>query len=142
MAVESRAIDAFWESRSKYKLRPKPETVGQTLFAVFTRGALGSNGLLIRELQSGIGFVDFAIILSRVLHLIEIKVLTRRFEGVSQLAQYMKNETRRNGWLLVLDARPPNQRSVVVPSKLVLPEGVVRVFTIDINPMAPSRLTQ
>jgi len=139
LAVESRAIDAFWESRTQNKLRAKPETIGQTLFAVFARGALGNNGLLIRELLSGVGFVDFAIILSKVQHLIEVKILTRDFKGVSQLAHYMKNERRRNGWLLVLDARMPSQRKVAIQSKLLLPEGLIRVFPIDINPIAPSR---
>lgn len=40
-AVESRAVDAFWDSRRRNVLRRRPEKIAQALLAVFAKGALG-----------------------------------------------------------------------------------------------------
>lgn len=138
-AVESRGIDAFWNSRASNRLKQRPEAIAQALFAVFAKGALGNSGLVLREMGSGVGFVDFAIIFSTVPHLIEMKVLTRKFTGISQLAHYMRNERRRNAWLIVLDSRPVVARTEDAPTCVRLKEGRVRVVWVDINPVAPSR---
>ena len=37
-AVEAKALDGFWESRKKAKLRAKPEAIGQALLAIFLKG--------------------------------------------------------------------------------------------------------
>ena len=138
-AVEARAIDSFWESRKKGSLRSGPEKIAQGLFATFLYGVLKDRGLVVRELSSGIGFVDFAVLLTNVPHLVEMKVLTSKFTGVSQIATYMQNEKRQEGWLLVVDARPVNQRNENPQEKINLPQGTVRVVTIDINPDVPSK---
>ena len=72
---------------------------------------LHGGGYVLREIKSGTGYVDISLALSRVLHVIELKVLRGRFEGVAQLLVYMKQEGRREGWLVVIDARPPNRRA-------------------------------
>ena len=36
-AVEARAIDSFWISRKKRRLRARPETIAQALLAVFAK---------------------------------------------------------------------------------------------------------
>jgi len=74
-----------------------------------------SPGVVLRELESGTGYVDVSIALSRVLHLIEMKVLRRRLEGVEQLAAYMQQEGRDEEWLVVIDARPPRRKVGVGP---------------------------
>jgi hypothetical protein len=43
-AVEARAVDAFWISRTKHRLRLKPEKIAQTLLAIFAKGALAARG--------------------------------------------------------------------------------------------------
>lgn len=137
-AVEARGIDIFWESRKRGKLRPKPEKIAQGLFAVFCRDTPSGVDVL-REFVSGIGFVDAALLISRTIHLVEIKILTNSFLGVEQLEEYMKKEGKQTGYLLVFDARPHEKRSET-PSFLDVSCGRIHVVRIDINPIAPSRL--
>jgi hypothetical protein len=136
--LEARAIDTFWISRKRSQLRLRPESIGQGLLAMSAKRFLDNSGLVLRELTSGIGFVDVAIIFSSVPHLIEMKVLTKVFAGPSQLAVYMRNEQRREGWLVVLDARPLASKTTI-PGIIQVPEGIVRVVVADINPAAPCR---
>src|SRR2546425_5223688 len=60
-AVEARAVDAFWKSRKKHRLRSRPEKIAQGLLAVFAKGVVGIDGLVLREIASGIGFVDVGV---------------------------------------------------------------------------------
>lgn len=138
-AVEARAIDGFWQSRKQNKLKNKPEEIGQGLLAVFLLALipLGSGGSVLREYGSGIGFVDVGVLLSSTLHIIEMKVLTSTFVGVSQLQTYMKTEGRKEGWLVVFDARPTSKRDPI-PQSIPTSDGVVKVIVVNINPIAPS----
>jgi hypothetical protein len=95
-------------------------------------------GFVLREMPSGIGYIDIAVIFSSTMHLVEMKVLTSKFSGPSQLEIYMKTEKRREGWLVVFDARDPKKRKQIVPSAIVTDAGKVKVITIDINPKPPS----
>jgi hypothetical protein len=139
-AVEARAIDTFWQSRKKRKLAKRPEKIGQALFAVFAKGVLNDHrfGLVLREVFSGIGFVDIAIVIRSTIHLIEMKLIRSNFTGVSQLQTYMKTENRKHGWLVYFDARDPTRRDII-PAFLVIPSGKISVVGIDINPIAPSQ---
>jgi hypothetical protein len=139
-AVEARAIDAFWQSRKKSKLMSHAEKIGQTLLALYAKGVLSDrdSGLILRELFSGIGFVDVAIGLGGTLHLIEMKVIRSTLIGASQLETYMRTENRARGWLVYFDARHPSRRDAIPPS-MMTPAGVVTVVAIDINPLAPSK---
>ncbi len=125
-AVQARAIDIFWHSRTRGHLRDHPEKIAQGLFAVFTRGVLRDSGIVLRELASGIGFVDIGIILSRTLHLIEIKVLRGELEGPSQLNQYMKTEGRPKGTLLVIDTIPTAEKTDL-PTRIEVEAGLITV---------------
>jgi hypothetical protein len=139
-AVESRGIDSFWISRKQNKLRQRPESIAQALLAIFAKGVVNDAGLVLRELASGIGFVDVSIVLSvRTPHLIELKILTDAFVGVSQLEVYMKNENRKEGWLLVVEARESGKRTII-PSNVTSAHGTIRTVVIDINPTPPSKL--
>lgn len=138
LATEARAVDIFWNSRTRGRLVQRPEKTGQALFATFARGALGDRGLVFRELSSGVGFVDIGVVLGRSLHIIEMKLLRSRFTGLAQLQSYMKTENRRTGWLVIFDARSPENK-VVVPSKINLAIGRVNVVLVDINPIPPSK---
>ncbi len=135
--VESRGIDAFWDSRRANCLRSRPEKIAQALLAVFAKRVIQDKGLVLRELLSGVGFIDVAVILSRVIHLIEIKVLTASLKGASQLEEYMRNENRREGWLVLMDARPPSRKTEIV-DKISTGAGVIRTVNININPIVPS----
>jgi len=128
-AVESRAIDVFWQSRKKNKLAKKPEKIGQGLLAVFLKGVIPTNarGLVLREVVSGIGFVDIGVVLSNRLHVVEMKILSSKFVGVSQLQTYMRTEDRREGWLVVFDARPASRRQPI-PETIKTVTGVVKVL--------------
>jgi hypothetical protein len=139
--IEARAIDAMWESRAKGRLRPRPENLGGALLAAFIMGTLfDSKGHFLRELTSGVGFVDVAIVLGSVLHLVELKVLrSGDFSGVAQLTEYMRTEQRRQGWLVIFDARTNDQQEVI-PPKVDTKYGIVRILVININPIAPSKL--
>ncbi len=136
-AVEARAIDGFWLSRTKNKLRNKPEKIAQSLLAVFIKGTLGRNGLVLRELYSGIGFVDVAVIIGSTLHLMEIKIVEHSIVGVEQLGNYMQTEHKNEGWLVVFDARPEGKK-IDIHTNIILPHGTVRVLLVNINPIKPS----
>ena len=136
-AVESRAIDAFWESRKRHALRPGPEKIAQALLAVFAKGTLGDDGLVLREIVSGIGFVDIGISFGGVLHLIELKIFeSGRIEGGEQLATYMRTEQRPRGWLVIVDGRKDSSGSAV-PHTIATSSGLITTIVVDINPMAP-----
>jgi len=138
-ATESRAIDCFWKSRRARKLRPTPEKIGQGLFVMFTEGTLGKRGLTFREVLSGAGFVDFVVLLSRTPHLIELKIMRDRYEGATQLATYMEKESRKEGWLVLFDARAL-ARKTSIPLKTRVRCGVITNIIVDINPVSPSRM--
>jgi Holliday junction resolvase-like predicted endonuclease len=136
-AVEAYSISAFWDSRKELKLRRRPEDIAQNLLAVFAKGTLGTSGLVLRELKSGIGFVDVVISFGAVLHLVEIKILqARQFVGANQLATYMRTERRRAGWLVLIDTRRPSKRTPV-PPRIDTSAGSIRTVVIDINPVPP-----
>lgn len=137
-SVESRTIDAFWLSRKAGRLRSRPEIIGQDLLALFAVGVLQDRGLVLKELFSGVGFVDVAIIISQVAHIIELKILKATMKGAGQLQQYMRNEKRKVGWLILFDARPMSRKNTI-PSQIGTPVGIIRTIVIDINPVIPSR---
>lgn len=139
-AVEARAIDLFWKSRRRRELVHAPEKIGQGLLSVFIKGVLFEDapGLLLREMQSGIGFVDIVIVLSSIPHLVEMKVITSILTGTNQLQTYMQTEQRREGWLVLFDARPSDNRASI-PKSIDTDSGRIRLVTIDINPQLPSR---
>jgi hypothetical protein len=139
-AMESRGVDTIWNSRARGLLRPRPEKVAQGMLSLFAMGVLSNGrGNLLRELFSGIGFVDFVVMFGSVQHLVEMKVLQSTFTGVAQLAVYMGTENRPEGWLVVFDARPFNRRGAPLPERIDTSAGTVRVVVIDINPVPPSR---
>lgn len=137
-AVEGRAVDAFWRSRRVGSLRNRPEVIAQSLLAVFAKGVVADQGIVFRELASGVGFVDVAILLGKTLHLIEIKILKGNLTGDVQLATYMTTEGRTRGWLLLVDARKPESRPEL-PRTLSVTRGTISVLAVDIRPVAPSR---
>ncbi len=135
-AVEARAIDAFWDSRKKHRLRPRPEKIAQGLLAVFAKGVVGNDGLVLREIASGIGFVDVGVSFGRVLHLIELKILKGRLTGAHQLATYMQTEGRGEGWLVLIDVRQHRNLDAVA-ARLDTSAGPIRTLLVDVNPAAP-----
>lgn len=140
-AVESRAVDVFWKSRRRNKLATNPETVGQALLALFLKGVLRSRpGLVLREMASGVGWVDIALILSSTPHLMELKILrASSTPGIEQLSTYMRTEERTEGWLVLFDARAPARRNRGIDATKEVSAGTVRVVVIDVNPVAPSQ---
>ncbi len=138
-AVESRAIDAFWLSRKNGSIRQRPEIIAQGLFAVFAKGVLGDKGIILREFASGIGFVDIGVIFTSTLHLVELKMLNDGLVGPAQLEQYMKNEGRSKGTLLLIDARSADRKALIPPT-ITVSAGDISVLSVDINPPVPSAL--
>ena len=136
LSVEAKGIDAFWESRKKHRLRSRPEKIGQALLAVFAKAVVSNNGLVLREIASGIGFVDLGISFGKSLHLIEMKVVTKKFIGAQQLATYMKTEGRTQGWLVLIDARKSNARTTIPPA-VKTHAGFIKTVLVDVNPLAP-----
>ena len=136
-AVEARGVDVFWESRTKHRLRPRPEQVAQTLLAMFAKGVLGDDGLVLKEIASGIGFVDIGVVFSGVLHLIELKVLKGQLTGEIQLAAYMRTEGRNRGWLVLIDSRR-RPAAAVVPTRIKTSAGLITTLMVDVNPPVPS----
>ncbi len=73
------------------------------------------------------------------MHLLELKILRFKFFGARQLQAYMRTERRRIGWLVVFDSRPPDKK-LPLPPVLPVPEGAIRVVSVDISPAAPSHV--
>lgn len=141
-AIQARGVETFWVSRKKGRLIGRPENVGQSLLAMFLQGVVRSRGFMTREVGSGVGFIDILVCFASTPHLIELKVLTTRFQGPSQLNQYMLHEKRKIGWLVVFDARSQNARAraPAIPLLVSTSGGRINVLVIDINPTPPSRI--
>lgn len=142
VATERNLVDSFWLSRKKGKLVPNPESHCGAVLLAFVEGALSRTleGIVIRELATGIGYVDVGLLIGNsTLNLIELKVVSNQVEGPSQLAEYMRLHERPEGWLVLFDSRDPNGREAI-PDQYVLPEGTVHNLVVDINPIAPSEL--
>ena len=137
-ATEARAIDAFWVSRKRGKLRDRPEKIAQSLLAIFIKGVLRDSGIILREFLSGIGFVDIGVVISTTLHLIEIKIVSNDFSGPSQLNEYMKTEGRTKGNLVLFDPLP-NGNKIEVPDKIEVESGIIYTYVVNINPIIPSQ---
>lgn len=140
LAVEARAVDSFWESRTQGRLRSRAEKIGQSLFVLFAKGVLAHHrtAVVLREMFSGVGFVDVGVTIGGRIHLVEMKLLRSGFTGASQLDAYMRTEARQRGWLICFDARPPSKRDTI-PLSIGTPSGMITVIPIDINPITPSR---
>jgi hypothetical protein len=139
-AIEARAVDVFWDSRRKQIMRSNPEKIAQALLAVFAKGVLDISGMVLKEITSGIGFVDIGISFGKTLHLIELKILRKQFVGVKQLATYMRTESRSRGWLLLIDARTTQQKTKnAVPNRIEVQSGSIMTVLIDVNPIPPHR---
>jgi len=140
-AVEAEAVNSFWESRKHGKLRKRAEKHGQELLALFANAKLSKRGAAIREPVSGVGFIDFLVTFSSgLLHVVELKVLKgRALPGPSQLATYMKQKKRNEGWLVFFDSRKSAFKHAVPPS-IKTRSGIIRTVVIDINPTPPHLL--
>jgi hypothetical protein len=103
---------------------------------------LKGHGLALREVASGIGFVDVIVIFSSGSpHVVELKILNgRAVTGPTQLAIYMKQLNRTEGWLVFLDARKIADRKAIAPI-IKRTSGTIKTITIDINPIPPSKVT-
>jgi hypothetical protein len=136
-SVESSGVEMFWDSRTKGRLKPKPETIARDSLAVAVRLVLGVDGLVLREFQLGTGFVDVGIVMS-ALHIVEMKILTAKFTGAKQLGHYLRLQGRREGWLVVIDARPPEKKAELPAMVELGGRRRAHVISADINPVAPS----
>ncbi len=131
-------MDAFWNSRKDHILRSRAEKIAQPLLAVFAKGVVGSPGLVLREIASGIGFVDVGVSFAGILHLVELKILKAKLTGVSQIATYMRTEGRRKGWLVLIDARQNLDREPI-PGRIDSSSGAIATVVVNVNPGAPHR---
>lgn len=138
--VEAEAVNSFWESRAKGKLKRRPEKLGQEILGVFASAKLAGRGVAIREATSGTGFVDVLVTFSSgLLHVVELKIIkSKGMAGLAQLATYMKHKKRKEGWLVVFDARKWNNKQPL-PATIKRASGTIRTVVIDVNPIAPSK---
>lgn len=107
---------------------------------MFASAKLEGRGIAVREPVVGIGFVDVLVIFSsRILHVVELKMLKgHAVPGPSQLAAYMNHKNRKEGWLVLFDARKSNRKGPV-PQIIKGRQGVIRTVVIDVNPVPPSK---
>ncbi len=103
------------------------------------KGVLDGRGNVLREFASGVGYVDIGIFLS-TLHIVEMKILkTGALVGPAQLDQYLRNEGRTEGWLVVMDARRPDRKPPLPGVVRLTGRRIAHVIVVDINPRPPSR---
>jgi hypothetical protein len=141
--VEAEAVNSFWESRAKGRLKRRPEKLGQEILGVFASARLTGRGTAIREAVSGIGFVDVLVTFSSgLVHIVELKMLRgSSLPGPAQLAAYMKHKNRKEGWLVFFDARRWDKKKPV-PQTIKRPSGTMRTVLVDVNPVPPSKLQE
>lgn len=139
--IEAKAVNSFWDNRKTGQLRPRAEKHGQMLLGVFGRTKLSARGALLQEAKSGVGFVDvFITFSSGLLHVVELKMLKgKALPGPSQLAAYMAQNGRKEGWLVFFDCRKANSK-LAVQSSIKKAAGTIRTVVIDINPIPPHKL--
>ncbi len=142
-AIELNGIPEFWKSRKRGELRANPESLAQHSLSMFLHSPVRDrNGFLLREVRTGIGFVDVLAVFGRSRqYLVELKILTsRKLVGLRQLARYLDVRGLSEGWLVVFDARPPKGRSQLCDEARLVKSKTIRVLVIDINPPRPSSL--
>ncbi len=124
-------------------MKRRPEKLGQEILGVFASAKLAGRGAAIREAASGSGFVDLLVTFSSgLLHVVELKMLkSGTVPGPTQLATYMGHKNRKEGWLVLFDARKWNRRKPV-PAVIKRAAGIVRTILIDMNPVPPSKLRE
>lgn len=107
---------------------------------MFASAKLEGRGAAIREPVVGIGFVDVLVTFSSgLLHVVELKMLKgRAVPGPAQLETYMKHKNRKEGWLVLFDARKWNRRTTI-PRTIKRRSGTIRTVVIDVNPVPPSK---
>lgn len=141
--VQSLGIDQFWKSRRAGQLKPYPEAIARDTLAVMLHGVLEGRSIALKEIASGIGRIDVSVARASgnriVLDIVELKVLkSGALKGAAQLGRYLQNADRKEGWLVVIDARRP-ARKTPLPKRIQLNGScVAHVVVVDINPPAPS----
>jgi len=142
-AIELNGVQEFWESRRKQQLRQRPESLAQVALSIFLHAPVKArNGLVLREVGSGTGYVDVLAMFGRSrLYMVELKILrSSRIGGFRQLARYLELHSLAEGWLLLFDTRPWRRRTLVSDHDRIIDGKVVNVVVIDINPPPPSSL--
>ena len=139
-SIERKGVDAFWNSRTKGILRQRPEKIASNDLCIFVESEfISRSGIVLSEIKSGIGYIDVEIIISSVIHIVELKVITDDLTGVDQLIDYLLTEEKKEGFLVIFDARSPSEKSTF-PSVIIDKGCKVHIITIDINPLPPSKL--
>lgn len=141
--IESRGVDQFWVSRRRGEMRPKPESIAQGLLTAFLYPEMQRRaGFVLREVRSGIGYIDLMAVFGQARrHLVELKVLTRdRVTGLQQLGRYLATEDLPQGWLFMLDARESSGRAEIRDGTVEVAGRTIHRLVVDINPPAPSSL--
>lgn len=113
------------------------------MLGVFASAKLERRGAAIREPVVGTGFVDVLVTFSSgLIHVVELKMLKDYYvPGPTQLATYMKHKNRKEGWLVLFDARKWDRKKPVEPT-IKRACGTIRTILIDVNPMPPSKLQE
>jgi len=111
------------------------------MLGIFASGKLDGRGAALREPVAGIGYVDMVVTFSSgLLHVLELKMLKGRdLPGPAQLGTYMVHKKRKEGWLVLFDARKPKLKTPIQPT-LKSNAGTIRIIAIDINPVPPHQL--
>jgi hypothetical protein len=137
--VEALGIDMFWRSRATGALKPQPESIARDSLAVMLHGVLEGKGITLKEFATGTGWVDVGVVRASGLQIVELKVLRGgRLKGAGQLGRYLSTHGLNEGWLVVVDARRPANKSPL-PDRVELKHGrIANVVVIDINPPPPS----
>ena len=142
-AIEQSGVDGFWESRTKGKLRSRPEQIAQQSLTMFLYIPIKVKaGFVLNEIKSGVGYIDVLAVFGKSQRYVtELKIITgKRLTGVGQLATYLETQGLNEGWLTVFDARPKAHRTEL-PTKSFQRDGkTIHPTVIDINPIAPSRI--
>lgn len=141
-SVERDEFEAFWDSRSRGRLKQKPEEIARSLLTAFVKGK--SEDFVAKEVPVGGGRVDVLVVRDGDVYPIEIKMWRGReyvMVGLEQILEYVKNqEDVKEGYYLVFDPRSRKKGENTLNASYSRGNRVVRVISIDINPPAPSKM--
>ncbi|MCK4796614.1 MAG: hypothetical protein KAT05_04490 [Spirochaetes bacterium] len=137
--VERNCINAFWKSRIKGDLKPRPEEIGKSLLVTFFH-ASEFYTYIGTENEEGVGMCDVLTISKKnEKNIFELKIVKSKADidiGIKELVYYLSKEKLKEGFLILFDTRKLNHK---IKESVVKDNKKINIFLLKINETAPSK---
>ncbi len=137
--VERNCINAFWTSRIKEDLKPRPEEIGKSLLVTFFH-ASEFYTYIGTENEEGVGMCDVLTISKKnEKNIFELKIVKSKADiekGIKELVYYLSKEKLKEGFLILFDTRKLSHK---IKESVVKDNKKINLFLLKINETAPSK---